>query len=127
MSNGTLPGGGGRTNDLHPGNAKRLSDSLNDFNLTMQHALRYNIYSELEKLAKEEAGILPEFSVAEMYDYLMDSDDEFLNWLFPFCAIRLTKENLGHLHTWILTAFRKSLETEPVNGKFEVTIEEHAK
>lgn len=97
----------------HPGGAKRLSSLVDDYVLTMQHALRSDALRQLEIRAKEEAGVLPEFTPAEMYDYLTDTDPEFFNWMFPFCAIKLTKQNLGHLHQTILKQFRRSLE--PVN------------
>lgn len=96
--------------DIHPGGAKRLSALVDDYVLTMQHALRQDLKEQLISRAKQEAGILPEFSPAEMYDYLVDTDDEFFNWCFPFCAIRLTKSNLGYLHARILSDFRKSLD-----------------
>jgi len=94
---------------IHPGNAKRMQEALQDFSLTMQHAIRWNMTEELVKRAKEEAGVLPEFTAAEMFDYLADSDPEFYNWCFPFCAVQLTGENLGYLHRYILEQYRKTL------------------
>lgn len=94
---------------IHPGNAKRLSVAMEDFSLTMQHALRQDIVSELIRRAAEEAGVLPAFTPQEMFDYLWDSDPDFFNWCFPFCAIQLTKENLGYLHKSVLTQFRATM------------------
>lgn len=98
-----------KTFDPHPGGAKRLSGAVDDYILTMQHALRSNLITELERRANEEAGVLPALTPAEMFDYLVDSDPEFYNWCFPFCAFILTKENIGYLHQVVLSQFRASL------------------
>lgn len=100
--------------EMHPGGAKRLSELVDDYVLTMQHALRQDIKAALLQRAKEEAGILPEFTPAEMWDYLWDTDPEFFNWCFPFCAVRLTASNLGYLHARILSDFRKTLNSDSV-------------
>lgn len=101
---------GAKQHEIHPGGAKRLSQLVDDYVLTMQHAIRQNLRSDLEQRAKDEAGVLPEFTAVEMFDYLADIDDEFYNWCFPFCAIKLTKSNLGYLHSRLLSDFRRSLE-----------------
>lgn len=104
----------------HLGGAKRLGALVDDYVLTMQHAIRADAMRQIEIRAKEEAGILPEFTVAEMYDYLVDSDPEFFNWMFPYCAIQLTKENLGYIHQAVLRQFRRSLDPvgdEAVNSQ----------
>lgn len=100
----------GKSFNPHVGGAKKLSDAMEDFSLTMQHALRQDLRAQLELRAKEEAGILPEFTLAEMFDYLCDSDPEFYNFCFPYCAIRLTPENVGYLHAFVLKQFRLTLE-----------------
>jgi len=101
---------GAKQVETHLGGAKRLSALVEDYVLTMQHAMRQNLKADLELRAKEEAGVLPEFTAAEMYDYLVDTDPEFYNWCFPFCAVVLTKQNLGYIHQSILSQFRHSLE-----------------
>nr|QJB20137.1 MAG: hypothetical protein [Microvirus sp.] len=98
--------------DYHPGGRKRLEQAISDYSLTMQHAIRQDLTAQLISRAKEEAGVLPEFTPLEMFDYLLDSDDEFINWCFPFCAYRLTKDNISHLHAKILTDFRVTLMPE---------------
>lgn len=108
--NGTLPGGGARQVHTHLGGSKRLQSVVEDYVLTMQHALRQNLHAELIARAKDEAGVLPELTAAEMFDYLVDSDPEFYNWCFPFCAVVLTRQNIGYLHQAILQQFRASLE-----------------
>lgn len=95
--------------ELHPGNARRLSQALDDYTLTMSHAIRQDLKGDLERRAAEEAGILPPLTAAEMYDYLVDTDDEFYNWCFPYCAVKLTRENLGYMHKYLLEQFRRSL------------------
>jgi len=95
--------------DIHPGNAKRLSALVDDYVMTMQHAIRQDLKMELEQRAVAEAGVLPPLSAAEMFDYLMDTDVEFLNWCFPFCAVRLSPDNMSYLHKRIITDYRKSL------------------
>lgn len=101
---------GAKTVETHIGGAKRLSALVDDYVLTMQHALRQDLQRQLEIRAEQEADVLPKFSVAEMYDYLVDTDPEFFNWCFPFCAVVLTRENLGYIHQRILHQFRQSLE-----------------
>lgn len=95
--------------DIHPGNAKRLNDVMEDYVLTMQHALRQDLEKQLEQRAKDESGVLPPLSAWEMFTYLEDTDEEFYNWCFPFCAIRLTKKNVGYLHKAILRQFLASI------------------
>lgn len=97
------------SNRFHVGGYKRLSDLINDFSLTMQHALRVDLPWLLKERAIAEAGVLPPLSPVEMFDYLADSDDEFFNWCFPFCAVKLTDQNLGPIHLQILSAFRAEL------------------
>lgn len=100
--------------EFHPEGRKRLSEAIEDFSLTMQHAIRANLAHDLAQRAKDEAGILPALTVPEMFDFLVDSDDDFLNWCFPFCALKLTTKNLGYLHHNILRQFRLSLEPNNV-------------
>jgi len=97
---------------IHPGGQKKLMEALDDFQLTMQHALRQNLRAELERMANADTVILPPMTAAEQFDYLYDSDSEFLNFCFPYCAVTLTPENLGYLHSHILKQFRASLEPE---------------
>lgn len=95
---------------VHPGNARRLSQALDDYSLTMQHALRNDLRTELDKrIDYDDGGILPSATPIDKFDYLIENDIEFLNWCFPFCAIVLTKTNLGYLHQKILHDFRSSL------------------
>lgn len=95
----------------HPGGFKRLSDAVEEFQLTMQHAVRQNLTADLQERAMaEENPILPPFQVHEMFDYLRDSDEEFYNWVFPMCAIRLTDETLSPMHLFILRKYRESIE-----------------
>lgn len=103
----------------HPGGAKRLASLVDDYVLTMQHAIRADAARQLEIRAQEEAGVLPPLSAAEMYDYLVDTDDEFFNWMFPYCAIKLTRDNLGYMHQHILHNFRLSLNPSPVSEVIE--------
>lgn len=95
--------------EFHPGGRKRLQDAVNDFQLTMQHAVRSSAVADLVARAQDQAIGLPPFSVLEMYDYLFDTDPEFLNWMFPYCAVKLTRSNIGYLHSYILTDFRTNL------------------
>jgi len=96
--------------DLHPGGMKRLSQLVEDFQLTMQHALRNDIRAALEARAAAEAGPLQPLSPHEEFDYLLDTDDQFLNWLFPYCAFTLTFSNMGPIHRMIVTQLRRDLE-----------------
>lgn len=105
----TLPNGVSRQHEIHPGGSKKLSALVDDYVLTMQHALRQDLTSQLIARAEQEAGVLPQMTAAEMYDYLADSDSEFYNWCFPFCAIVLTSSNLGYLHRRILHDYRRTL------------------
>lgn len=98
------------TQEFHLGGRKRLVDAVNDFQLTMQHALRANLTRDLEERAKLEAGVLPPLSASEMFDYLLDTDPDFLNWCFPYCAIVLTKRNISHHHAFILNTYRIAVD-----------------
>lgn len=98
--------------DSHPGNRKRLMKALDDYSLTLQHAIRQDLRAYLEQRAKDEADVLPPLSALEMFDYCMDADPDFLNTCFPFCAVMLTKENIGYLHNHILQQFRLTLVPE---------------
>lgn len=109
------------SHDFHPGGRKQLEMLVQDFQLTMQHALRQDLQAALELRAKQDAGVLPEMTAAEMYDYLMDTDDEFINWCFPACAFKLTKDNMGPMHQFILTHFRRSLDPAPSESAFTET------
>lgn len=123
MENGTLPGGGGRFpngHDLipvsssglpeyHPGGRKRLIQAVEEFQLTMQHALRQDVYGSLLQRAEVEASVLPKFSALEMFDYLVDSDDEFYNWLFPYCGLKLSKANMSPMHVHIVASLRMDI------------------
>jgi len=101
--------------DFHPGGKKTLQTLVEDFQLTMQHALRQDLRSALELRAQQDAGVLPVMTAAEMFDYLADTDSEFYNWCFPACAFVLTAENMGPMHSVILQNFRRSLEPEAAN------------
>jgi len=96
--------------EFHLEGRKRLEEAINDYSLTMQHAIRSNLTAELVERAVQEADVLPPLTAAEMFDYLADSDSEFFNWCFPFCAYRLTKEKLSYLHSHILSQYRRSLD-----------------
>lgn len=114
----SLPGGGVRgakQYEPHPGGARRLSSLVDDYILTMQHALRQDLEHQLKIRALDEAGVLPPLEPHEMFDYLWDSDSEFFNWCFPFCAITLTKSNLGYLHQSILQQFRATLSPPKIS------------
>lgn len=104
--------------DFHPGNSKRMQEAVRDFQMTMAHALRNDIVEQLKKRAQEEAGVLPPLEPHEMWDYLMDTDTEFLNWIFPYCPIAMTPSNLSHLHAAIISNFRRSIQpkVESENG-----------
>lgn len=98
---------------VHPGNARRLSQALDDYSLTMQHALRNDLRTELGKRIVDDNGtISPSATIADWFDYLAETDTEFYNWCFPYCAVVLTKANLGYLHQKILHDFRSSLNED---------------
>lgn len=94
----------------HLGGRKRLMSIMDDFSLTLQHALRQDVYGDLLRRAAAEAGVLPKFSAIEMFDYLKDSDDEFYNWLFPFCAYKLSPKNIGYSHAFIIDQLRLEIQ-----------------
>lgn len=98
--------------EYHPGGRKRLHDVLQDFQMTMQHAIRQDLQGKLIERANAEAGVLPPLTAAEMFDYLRDSDDEFYNWCFPYCAITLTAQTLSPIHVQVLAVFRQSLNSD---------------
>lgn len=98
------------TTVYHPEGHKRLGEAVQDFQLTMQHALRQNLSVELQQRALDEAGVLPPLTPGEMFDYLIDTDSEFVNYCFPYCAFVLDKDKLGYLHLHILQQFRRSLD-----------------
>lgn len=105
---------GVQVREYHPGNRKRLVEELEVFSLTMQHAMRANLKKDLEHRAKEDAegpgaGILPPLTAAEMFDFLMASDPEFLNWIFPFCPVLLTPANMSYTHQHLINKFRMEL------------------
>jgi len=93
----------------HPGGSRRLAALVDDYVLTMQHALRQDLEYQLKQRALDESGVLSPLEPHEMFDFLSDTDTEFFNWCFPFCAITLTKSNLGYLHQSILSQFRSTL------------------
>lgn len=101
--------------DFHPGGKKTLQTLVEDFQLTMQHALRQDLRTALESRAQQDAGVLPPLTAAEMFDYLAETDSEFYNWCFPACAFVLTAENMGAMHSIILQNFRVSLQPEAAN------------
>lgn len=107
--------------EIHPGGKKNLDSLMQDFQLTMQHALRSDIVGALETRALQEAGVLPPLSVAEMYDYLLETDAGFINWCFPACAVVLSSESMSPMHAFILDRFRRSLEPEPVVSESDST------
>lgn len=107
-----------KQHEIHPGGAKRLSEVVDDYVLTMQHALRQDLEWQLKQRALDDAGVLPPLEPHEMFDYLRDTDPEFYNWCFPFCAIRLTSSNLGYLHSSILNQFRATLN--PVREPLDI-------
>jgi len=108
----TLTSSNGSTanqHEPHPGGSRRLAALVDDYVLTMQHALRQDLEYQLKQRALDEAGVLPPLEPHEMFDFLSDTDSEFFNWCFPFCAIVLTRANMGYLHHNILQQFRATL------------------
>lgn len=98
--------------EYHPEGSKRARELIQQFHMTLQHAIRNNVKEELTIRAKQEAGILPPLTPGEMFDYLMDTDDEFLNWLFPFCIERLKPSTMGPVHQILVKNIRDSLNNK---------------
>lgn len=94
---------------FHLSGKKNLEIVVTDFQMTMQHALRHDLKAALELRAEQDAGLLPTMTAAEMFDYLYDTDDAFINWCFPFCAFVLTRDNMPSSHAFILDHYRRTL------------------
>lgn len=98
---------------LHKENSERLRKLLDDYSLTMQHAIRANAVAELEKMRLEDGnGIMPPLTIREFFDFKVDSDPDFLNWMFPFCAVELNETTMSYIHQKLLHDFRNELPAD---------------
>lgn len=94
----------------HVGGRKRLSDAVQDFQMTLQHAIRIDLVDSLKQRAVTDSlGIMPPLNLHEMFDYLCDTDTEFFNWMFPYCAVKLSKNTLPHTFAFLVQNFRREL------------------
>ena len=96
---------------FHIGGRKRLGEAVQDFQMTLQHAIRMDLLDTLKsKSLTDSLGIMPPLNLHEQFDYMLDTDTEFLNWMFPYCAVKLTKSGLPHTFAFLIENFRRELK-----------------
>lgn len=98
--------------DLHEIGSKNLRRHLDDYSLTLQHSIRQNwqaLFIERHEATLGDPKDPITLSLVEYFDYCLDSDSEFVNWLFPLCAVQLSAENCSPIHRQMIAQLRAEL------------------